>query len=737
MSDKRLTSGIIELSSQKNELTLRDLLHIFRRRRSLICAAVCVTLLLGVLVCVFSTRRYEATGTIQVQKENSDVLDRDTLMGSAPVSSDALEDDITIQTQSRILQSDVVALGTIDALKLEDSGEFLPKADFLSRLYSYVSRIANGGVEQKGDGGALETQARALKVFEKNLTIEPIAGTRLIEITYTNRDPELAASVVNQLVQQLVEYNFESGYKATEAASDALSKQLADLRTQSEDLQAKVAQMQRESGIYSIGTTDAEGQQQAYSAVLDQFQRASTTLSDAAQTRDFKEAIYHAAQSGDAEMLSSLAGNTLAGAAPSGTMNSLATIQSLRAQEATLQGQLDQLKVKFGLGYPKVAELQANIDSIERSIQLEVSRIAKRAENDYLVADLTWKNALETYNEQKAQADALNNKAIQYMITRQEADDSRALYEDLLKRLKEAGILQGLKSNTITVVDAALTPTIPKKPNVPLYLAAALGLGLFVGIFGAMVIELTDDNIWDAEAIEQMGFPLIGMVPKYQEQGKYADVFDDPHSTYSDAIRNLRSVLMRPNPEGTVKVILVTCATSDERKDELCMDLAASFAEAGKKVLLVESDMRRPALRRAMGLPGSEGLSNVLSGRNAEVAIVKHPRVPDLFVLPADSSPHNPLELVESQRMKQLLREWRETFDFIVIDAPPVMRFPDARFLNEMADVTVQVAGYGAATRTSLVRAHNLLSTDRNGNIGIVLIGVPKNSSAYRNYYDS
>jgi receptor protein-tyrosine kinase len=269
------------------------------------------------------------------------------------------------------------------------------------------------------------------------------------------------------------------------------------------------------------------------------------------------------------------------------------------------------------------------------------------------------------------------------------------------------------------------------------YLAVASALGLFVGVVGAVAVESLSDNIWDAEAIEKMGFPLIGMVPSYHEQKHTANIFDDPHSRYIDAIRNVRSVLTRPGPGLPIKVILVACATSDERKDELCMDLAASFAELGKKVLLVETDMRCPALRRRMGLTGNEGLSNVLSGENADCAIVEHPRVPGLSVLPADSRPHNPLEVVEPQRMQQLLGEWGETFEFIVIDAPPIMRFPDARFLNQMTDAIVQVARYGAVTRSSLLRAHNLLSVDTNGSIGVVLTGVPANSDTYRSYYDS
>ena len=206
-----------------------------------------------------------------------------------------------------------------------------------------------------------------------------MGGTRLIEIDYLSPDPALAAAVVNQMVQELIDYSFETRYKATEAASESLSKQLAELRIRSESLQAQVAQMQRESGIYSIGTTDANGRQQAYSAVLDQFQRAATTLSDAAQNRILKEAIYQAAKSGDAEMLSSLAGNTLGGAASSGITNSLVTIQNLRGQEATLQGQLDQMKTKFGPGYPKIGETQANINGLQNAIQQEIGRIGERA----------------------------------------------------------------------------------------------------------------------------------------------------------------------------------------------------------------------------------------------------------------------------------------------------------------------------------------------------------------------
>ena len=436
-------------------------------------------------------------------------------------------------------------------------------------------------------------------------------------------------------------------------------------------------------------------------------------------------------------MLSSLAGNTLGGPASSGITNSLGTIQALRGQEASLQGQLDQMKTKFGSGYPKIGEIQANINGLQHAIQQEIDRIGERAKNDYEVANQTWKDAEQNYNSQKVKADALNDKAIQYIITRQEADDSRTLYEDLLKRLKEAGILQGLKSNTITIVDQALVPIKAKKPNVPLYLAAALAFGLFLGGAGVLVVDTLDDTVQDAVMIEQMGLPLLGVLPKFENRGPAIEVWANPKSRFSETVRNLRSVLTRVKNRTPAKVILVTSAVPGEGKTTLSMNLAASFVQQGKTVLLLEADMRRPAIRTSMGLPGKSGLSLLLAGESQETenAIFVHPQVPGLYLLPEGAVPAFPSELLESDRMRELLTTLREEFDVIVIDAPPVLPVADARVLSEMADETMQVVRIGVTTKTALVRAHELLSIYARRPVGIVLNAVAEGSSAYHDYY--
>ncbi len=212
---------------EERELTLRDLLQMFRRRRGIMFVATAVIFALGILLCVFSTRRYQAVGTIQVQKESSDGLDLDTLMGAAGDTSDALNADINIQTQASILQSNELALRVIHKLGLEDTPEFRPKSGALGGLLRTLFPDESSNPSNAAVMNA-RRQAGALSVFHKRLTVKPQGGTRLIEIDYLNPDPKLAAAVVNELVQELSDYTFESRYKATEAASASLSV-VADL----------------------------------------------------------------------------------------------------------------------------------------------------------------------------------------------------------------------------------------------------------------------------------------------------------------------------------------------------------------------------------------------------------------------------------------------------------------------------------------------------------------------------
>jgi succinoglycan biosynthesis transport protein ExoP len=297
----------------------------------------------------------------------------------------------------------------------------------------------------------------------------------------------------------------------------------------------------------------------------------------------------------------------------------------------------------------------------------------------------------------------------------------------LLKRLKEAGILQGLRSNTLTVVDRALTPVKPKTPNVPLYLAGALAFGLFLGGAGVLVTDTLDNRVQDAGVIEEMGLPLLGILPRLQHQNRAIEVWSDPKSEFSEAVRNLRSELTRVKGAAPPKVILVTSAVSGEGKTTVSTNLAASFVQKGKTVLLIKGDMRRPPMRSSTEDPGTSGLSLLLAGESEEKnPISVHPQVPGLYLLPEGAIPAFPSELLESDRMRELLTKFRR-----------VLPVADARVLSELVDETIQVVRLGLTTKTALGRAQDLLAAYSRKPVGIVMNAVAEGSSAFQDYYGS
>ncbi|MBW8870126.1 MAG: hypothetical protein JF563_05040, partial [Acidobacteriales bacterium] len=306
-------------------MTLRDLLNILQRRRSIVLSTVISLVSLAAVYCVVCTRRYEAIGVVQMQKESADAMGLESLMSSeAGGGGDALNANIDLQTQANILQSDTLALRTIKILNLEGTRDFQKR---WTPLRVVTSLFSPRGVEDVAGATIEDSPMRrqnALKVFGDNLNVKPVSGTRLIQISYTNPDPKLAAAVVNTLTRELSEYSFQTRFDATREASKWLGDQMGDLRKNSEELQAKVVNLQRQSGVYSLGASDPQGHEQAYSGVLDRLQQATSALTTAKQNQILKGAIARAAEVGDADMISGLAGNSNAQAGS----NSLSLLQN-------------------------------------------------------------------------------------------------------------------------------------------------------------------------------------------------------------------------------------------------------------------------------------------------------------------------------------------------------------------------------------------------------------------------
>jgi capsular exopolysaccharide synthesis family protein len=723
-------------SQAGKELTLRDLLNILQRRRVILLGAVIASVTLSALYCVVCTRRYESTGTVQMQKESADAMGLDSLMSSAAGGAgDALNANIDLQTQANILQSDTLALRTIKKLNMEQTREF---QKHWSPIGAVIGLFSPRGVED-AEGAALEDspvrRQNALKVFGKNLKVKPVSGTRLIQISYMNPDPQLAAAVVNTLTKELTDYSFQTRFDATREASKWLGDQMGDLRKNSEELQARVVNLERQSGVYSLGGSDAQGRETAYSGVLDRLQQTTGALTAAEQNQILKGAIARAAESGDADMLSGLAGNSVGGNAQAGN-NSLSLLQSLRQQEAMQQASLFEAETKFGAAYPKLAEMRGNIAGIEKSIQQEIGRIKLRAKSDYAVAVQTANSTREAYEQSKREADELNNKAIDYAIAKTEAEQSRALYDDLLKRLNEAGVLAGLHSSNITVVDPGRVPAKPVKPDVPLYLLVALGGGFVIGICGALLVDSMDNKINSVTDLEnEVGHPVLGLLPQVPDTAERALILEAPQSPYVEALRAMRTGVLLSQSDAPPKVILVTSSLAAEGKSTTSINFAIALAQTNKKTLIVDTDLRRGTLRRKFHLYHGAGLSDLLAGQSAEPPIQDVEGVPNLHVLAAGSKTPNPSELLSSEGMRMWINRWRSEYDFVVLDSAPVLPVTDTVALNTMVDVSVLLARSGVTEKPQIMRSYNMLRRGGKHFVGLVLNGLAIRDKSYYGYY--
>ncbi len=724
--------------------TLRDLLRIFHRRKRSVFVTASVVFLLSVSACVFMTRRYTASSVIQLEKSSSDSLGLDSLMGAASGgASDALSVNIDLQTQANILQSEALALKVVKDLNLEQNEDFKPHFNLIGWVMGLVSPGGPADPPHASLQDSPARRARVAKAFAKNLKVKVTAGTRLLEVDFTNRDPKVAAAVVNHLVQALIDYTFQTKFTATNQVSQWLEGQLGDLRKQSELLQSRVVALQQGSGIFGVGGTDPQGKPVIYSPILDRLQQSTAQLSQAQMNRVLKASVAEVVKTGNAELISQLSGTSIASGSGQGVMNSLALIQNLRLQEATLQAQIDQDASQFGSAYPKLIQERASLKGVQQSLQEEIKRTAERSENDFKVASKAEQGARAAYDNDRVEAEKLNDKSIEYAILSKEADQSQELYQDLLKRLKEAGILEGLHSSNVTVVDQASAPARPSKPQVPLYLALGAGLGLFLGCCVALLVEAVDNKIQGAEEVEALQIPLLGISPQIEanKTSSHALMLDSRHadSAFGESVRRLRSGLLISRSGTPPQVLLVSSASPGEGKSTLSLSLAISLSQYEKKVLLVEADMRRPVLCRRLGLQRTDGLSVLLSDREAATAILPAANNPNLYLLPAGPTPPYPAELLGSPRMHTLMDEWRAEFDFIVVDSPPVLPVTDAQLLEEMADATVLLARVGFTTRAALERAYKLLLTHRKDQarpaIGVLLNFVARRSSAYYGYY--
>lgn len=754
------------------EMTILDFLGILSRRRWIVLGVLLSVVSLAAFLFITSTRLYKASAEIQVQRDTADALSLNNMIGPSEAGIDAEELNMNLQTQAQILQSDSLALQVIRELDLEKSPDFRSRFSPLGWVMGLLSTPPTPDPKGVPLEDAPGRRSRAITIFQSRLKVQPRSGTHLIDISYLSDDPRLAAAVVNNLVHDLSEYNFQTRHNATQEAGAWLENQLSDLRAQSDALQARVADLRRDSGAFTLGQSDNQGHEQIYTPALDRLQQATSQLEQAESARIMKGALYQVVKGDDPELISGIAGSSMLSGTSSGVAGSLSLLQNLREQEAQTQAKLNELSAKFGPEYPKLTEVRASLESTEKAINGEAARIAARVKNDYIVSQQVEAKDRDIFAKERAQADALNDKAVEYEAVRDEAKQSRNLYESLRGRLKEADLVAGLRSSNITLVDPARPASRPAKPNLLMFAGGGICGGLGLGIGLALFWDATDSRIQDLAEMEALCLEdPIGFLPYYDvkattkhltnakrnlpgEEGiyrlsrrtpalnhsNYLAAFQSPHSTYTEALRSLRTSLTMNGQEGLApQVILVTSSVPGEGKSMLCANLAIVFAQRGKSVLLVDADLRTPLLSKRLNLTSTDGLSSFLAGKDDSTSrppvAMPIAELPSLKAISAGPVPTDPTELLDSDRMSEAIRIWRKEFDYILFDSAPILPVTDSALLSRHADFTLVVARHRMTDWRSLQRTCQILRPQGPGVVGAVLNGVKRTSGAQYGYY--
>lgn len=684
------------------------------RRKWVIAGVVSAALVIALIVTLLMTPLYTATATIEIARQRESIVD----IGGVEADKGSASADLEFyQTQYSLLEARSLAEQVAADLNLAESEQFLEL---------FGEDIGSQGLFGREEDGTPSPQQKSerrkavVDILLSNISISPVRGSSLVEVSFTSPNPTFSMKIVNAWTEHFIGSNLDRRFQATSYARKFLEDRLEQLRQRLEASERRLVAYAAQQGIINVASEERSAGGDIVrerSLLSDELLSLSNELAEATAERIQAQSRVN----GD----------------PDSSVRALenSAINALRQRRAEVASEYSKMLAQFESEYPPAKALEQQLATLDTSISAEEARVGESVANEYQDA-LERERALAAQVERlKSEMLNLRRSNIQYNIFQRDVDTNRELYNGLLQRYKEVGIAGGVGTNNVSVVDPAILPEEPSSPNLMLNLLLALVGGCVLAGGLVFALEQIDEALKDpADVTTSLGIPVLGVIPASPQSP--IELLTDRQSAMAEAYLSLQTSLQFSTEHGVPRTMAITSTRASEGKSTTAYAIAQSLARTGRSVVLVDGDMRSPSVAGLAKISNGYGTSNFLAGDDKLSEMVTYLEGPGFSAVAAGPNPPNAAELLTGFRLKLMLDELLKQYQHVVIDSPPVLGLADAPLIASRVDGVIYAVESGGV-RSSMIKSAIYRLTAANANLlGAVLTKFEAKRAGYGYGYD-
>jgi exopolysaccharide transport family protein len=710
------------------EIDIGEIFQALRRRRWALGGCVLLITSVVLLVTFQLTPLYTATAEVLIDLRDHNVVDLDSVLSG--LSSDAS----TIESQIQVIRSHSLAIRVIETLHLDRDPEFnqaLREPGMGAVLQAWLRGLAPGEAEETSEEERLALeQTRLIEALSEARSVSRVGrSSYVISIAFTSERAAKASQMANTLAEFYLVEQLEAKFDATERATDWLKERLGALAAELEKSERLVEAYRSEHGLVNSRGTTVDEQQ-----LVEINTQVILARADLAEKRARFRHVTELLDSGSGvESVAEVLASTV--------------VHDLRQRQAELAREQAELESRYGDRHPRMINIRAQRKDLELGVAAELQRIVANLGNEVVVAGSRAQSLERSLTQAQHQRSLGETSRIRLRELNRHAVANRTLYESFLGRFNETREQQGIQDADARIISAATVPAEPSYPRKGLFAVAGFLASLIVGAGVVVLLERLDNGFHNIRELEDaLGLPLLASIPELSETDARVDeellsppdyLLARPLSIYGEAIRGLRTALMLSNVDVPPRAVIISSSMASEGKTSIALSLARSIAQSGKRVVVVDGDLRRPAVARRLGLSPKAGLIEYLAGQATLDEVLVTDESSEMHVLPTLQGAGNAPDLLGSESMRILLEKLKTDYDFVLVDSPPLLLVSDARVLGEICDKLVFVVRWEQTPRQAAQEAVHRLRQFEIDVAGVVLARVDLKRDAEHYYGDS